>query len=59
MMSAGMGRRSKRWQRERMVGRILCGSVVAKMNMTWLGGSSSVLSRALKDSLVSMCTSSM
>ena len=34
-------------QRERMVGRTFSGSVVANMNFTWAGGSSSVLSSAL------------
>jgi hypothetical protein len=42
-----------------MVTGSLCGSVVAKMNLTWGGGSSSVLSRALKALAESMCTSSM
>ena len=37
----------------------LLGSVVARMNITWAGGSSSVFKRALKASLVSMWTSSM
>ena len=36
------------WQRERMVGRILCGSVVAKINITCSGGSSNVFNKALK-----------
>ena len=45
---AGMRCRSKRWQRLRMVGKTFCGSVVAKMNFTCAGGSSSVLSSALK-----------
>ena len=39
--------RSNRWQRLRIVGRTFCGSVVAKMNFTCGGGSSSVLSSAL------------
>jgi len=34
-------------------------SVVAKMNLTWAGGSSSVFSSALKAFFDSMCTSSM
>jgi len=42
-----------------MVTGILCASVVAKMNFTWGGGSSRVLSRALKALPESMCTSSM
>ena len=47
------------WQRERMVAGILWYSVVARMNTTWGGGSSSVFSSALKASGVSMWTSSM
>jgi formiminotetrahydrofolate cyclodeaminase len=42
-----------------MVGRILLASVVAKMNFTCGGGSSRVLSSALKAALESMWTSSM
>ncbi len=38
----------KCWVRESMVAGSLRGSVVAKINLTKLGGSSSVLSRALK-----------
>ena len=58
-MSWTRGRRkSKRWQRERMVAGILCASVVASTKTTCGGGSSSVFSRALKASLVSMWTSS-
>ena len=45
---ASMRRRSKRWQRDRMVTGTLRISVVAKMNLTCGGGSSSVFSRALK-----------
>ncbi|MEJ1967513.1 MAG: hypothetical protein WDN03_02575 [Rhizomicrobium sp.] len=51
-------RRSKRWQRDRMVTGTLRISVVAKMNFTCGGGSSSVLRIALKAGLDSMCTSS-
>ena len=47
------------WQRERMVGSILCFSVVARMNMAWRGGSSSVFRKALKAEADSICTSSM
>ena len=47
------------WQRDRIVGRILCFSVVARMKMTCAGGSSSVLRKALKAADDSMCTSSM
>ena len=45
-----MPAKSKRWQRDRMVTGIFCASVVAKMNLTCGGGSSSVLSRALNAS---------
>ena len=47
------------WQRERIVTGTLCGSVVARRNTTFDGGSSSVLSSALKACSVSMWTSSM
>ena len=47
------------WQREMMVGSILCFSVVARMKMTCCGGSSSVFRKALKACEESMCTSSM
>ena len=52
-------RRSKRWQRERIVTGTLRISVVAKMNLAWGGGSSSVFSSALNAAVESMCTSSM
>ncbi len=39
--------KSKRWQREWIVSGTLCGCVVARMNTTCDGGSSSVLSSAL------------
>ncbi len=51
-------RKSKRWHRDRMVAGTLCGSVVASTKTAWTGGSSRVLSRALKASGVSMWTSS-
>ena len=47
------------WQRLRMVGRILCFSVVARMKMACAGGSSKVLRKALKAAADSMCTSSI
>ena len=47
------------WQRLRMVGRILCFSVVARMKMACAGGSSRVLRKALKALWDSICTSSM
>ena len=56
--AGGMRFRSKRWQRERMVVGTFCTSVVAKKNFTCPGGSSRVLSSALKDEAESMCTSS-
>ena len=52
-------RRSKRWQRDSTVSGTLRTSVVAKMNFTCPGGSSSVFRSALKAPLESMCTSSM
>ena len=47
------------WQRERIVGKILCGSVVAKMKMTCSGGSSNVFKRALKAPVDNIWTSSI
>jgi hypothetical protein len=55
----GIRRRSNRWQRLMIVGRILFASVVAKMNFTCGGGSSRVFNSALKAEAESMCTSSM
>ena len=46
------------WQRDRIVGIILCFSVVASMKITYDGGSSSVLRNALKAAGESICTSS-
>ena len=40
-------------------GNTFSGSVVANMNFTWAGGSSSVFSSALNAAVESMCTSSM
>ena len=45
--------------RLRIVAGSLSGSVVARINFTYSGGSSNVLSNALKASRVSICTSSM
>lgn len=59
MTSSEIGWNSRRWQRDVMVGSTLSASVVARMNLTQGGGSSSVLRSALKASLVSWCTSSM
>ena len=50
-----MRRRSKRWQRDSTVTGTLRISVVAKMNFTCGGGSSSVFSSALKALRLSMC----
>ena len=47
MRGVPMPAKSKRWQRDRIVMGIFWTSVVAKMNLTCGGGSSSVLSRAL------------
>ncbi|AKF85418.1 hypothetical protein MFUL124B02_11995 [Myxococcus fulvus 124B02] len=57
--AAEMRRKLWRWQRDRMVSGSLCASVVAKMNFTCPGGSSSVLSSALNAAPDSMWTSSM
>ncbi len=46
-------------QRDNTVTGIFCGSVVARMNFTCPGGSSSVFNIALKADLDSICTSSM
>ncbi|RIH75567.1 hypothetical protein Mterra_03966 [Calidithermus terrae] len=51
-------RKRKCWVRERMVGGMRSGSVVAKMKITCSGGSSSVLSSALKALLDIMWASS-
>jgi len=51
--------KSNLWHLDRMVRGILWGSVVARTKMTCAGGSSSVFSRALKASVVSICTSSI
>ena len=47
------------WQRDRIVGSSLFFSVVARMKMTYEGGSSSVFRKALKACVESMWTSSM
>ena len=57
--SGSIRRRSNRWQRDRTVTGTLRISVVAKMNFTCGGGSSSVFRSALKAEVLSMCTSSM
>ena len=57
--SGPMRVKSYRWQRDRMVAGTFWISVVAKMKITWAGGSSSVFSSALNAAVESMCTSSM
>ncbi|MCY1173203.1 hypothetical protein D9M73_133570 [compost metagenome] len=57
--SAGMRRKSKRWQRDSTVTGTLLTSVVASTNFTPSAGSSSVFSSALKAFFDSMWTSSM
>ncbi len=52
-------RKAKRWQRDTIVGGILCSSVEARMKRACGGGSSSVFRSALNASVVSMWTSSM
>ena len=59
MSSEPIALKSKRCTRERMVSGIFWGSVVHSTNTTCDGGSSSVLSSALKAAVVSMWTSSM
>ncbi len=58
MSASSMERKSKRCTRDRMVAGIFCGSVVQSTKTTWAGGSSRVLSSALKAAVVSMWTSS-
>ena len=57
--STEMRLKSYVWQRLRIVGSILCFSVVARMKMACAGGSSRVLRNALNAAEESMCTSSM
>ena len=60
MISGTVSRwKSNRWQREMMVAGSFWGSVVANMNTTCSGGSSSVFNSALKAEPESMWTSSM
>ena len=58
MTSTSRRRKLYLWQRERMVAGTLRSSVVARMNIRCSGGSSSILSRALKAAMLSMWTSS-
>ena len=57
-VSAPRSRNSRCWVRLRMVGGTFWGSVVARTNTTWLGGSSSVFNNALAAAVESMWTSS-
>ncbi|VWC31258.1 hypothetical protein BST28156_06429 [Burkholderia stagnalis] len=59
MCPAGICFRLNCRQRDSTVTGIFCGSVVARMNLTCGGGSSSVFSIALNAWFVSMCTSSI
>ena len=59
MTFVGILLRSNLWHLEIIVGNILVASVVAKINFTCSGGSSSVLRRALNAAFESMCTSSI
>ena len=59
MSESEMRWNSRRWQRDSTVSGIFWGSVVHRMNTTWLGGSSSVLSSALKAEVENMWTSSI
>ena len=51
--------KSNIWQRDKIVGIILCFSVVAKMKIACLGGSSKVFRKALNAEGDNMCTSSI
>ncbi len=56
--SASSRPKGRCWVRLLMVGSTFCGSVVARMNTTWPGGSSRVFNNALDAAVESMCTSS-
>ena len=51
--------KSKIWHRDRIVGIILCFSVVANINIAWAGGSSKVFKKALKAAWDNIWTSSI
>ena len=51
--------KSKIWHRDKIVGIILCFSVVAKINLACGGGSSKVFKKALNADLDNICTSSI
>jgi hypothetical protein len=59
IVSIAIGRRLNCRQRDSTVAGTFCGSVVARMNFRYSGGSSSVFSIALKAVVESMCTSSI
>jgi len=59
MRPTGISRKGKICTRLLMVSGTSCSSVVASTKMAWGGGSSMTFSRALKASVLSMCTSSM
>ena len=59
MLSTLIGFKWNCKQRDNMVTGNFCGSVVARRNFTYSGGSSKVLSKALKLCLESICTSSI
>src|SRR5882672_5615540 len=50
--------KSNIWQRDKMVGMILCFSVVARIKMAYGGGSSNVFKNALNAEALNICTSS-
>ena len=51
--------KSYRWHRLKIVIGILCASVVARINITYSGGSSNVFNNALNAPIDSICTSSI
>ena len=59
MSATAIRPKSNRWHRLRIVSGSFCGSVVARINTIWAGGSSSVFSSALNADVDSICTSSM
>ena len=59
MVDRGIRRKSNLWHRERMVAGSFCGSVVARIKIACGGGSSRVLSKALKAAFESIWTSSI
>ena len=59
MLSTVILLKSYVWHLDSMVGRILCFSVVARMNIAYAGGSYSVFRNALNAACDSICTSSI